>query len=65
MAEKLFTISFKDTDPDTGEITRVKKIATVLCEPKVLDYILHSLSIEDDPNRDYEAEEVANEFIKI
>lgn len=63
--EKLFTISFKDKDPDTGEITRVEKIATLFCEPKMVNWIMYSLASQDDPNRDFMMEEIANEFIKI
>jgi hypothetical protein len=56
--EKKFRLILKDTDPDTGQITRHESFAHIFCTEKVAAGIIQSLSWNDEePNREYTYEE--------
>ena len=49
-----YKLYFKDTDPDTGDISNFKQIAKLECEENTLQWIIHSLNFEGvNPNRDF------------
>lgn len=64
---KKYRLYFKDTDPDTGEVSQTKDIGIIKAKIKSLEWIKAALySYGDDPNRDYYYEEVSkNKSIEL
>lgn len=59
--EKKYRLILKDTDPDTGQITRHESFAIIICTEKIAAGIIQSLSWNDaEPNREYTYEEDEN-----
>ena len=57
-----YRLYFKDIDPDTGEISQIKDIATIKGTRNSLEWIKAALySYDDNPNRDYYYEEIVKD----
>ena len=57
---KKYRLYFKDTDPDTGEISQMKDIGIIKAKIKSLEWIKAALyNYGDEPNRDYYYEEIS------
>lgn len=50
---------FKDTDPDTGEISQEKTIAYLYCERTAAEFIKWAIEkYDEEPNREYICEKI-------